>query len=534
MSAMQTIIEIAKDRRVLMLLAITLAAIALVFLNGGLKFGIDFSGGIRVPIVLEKPTDPVTMEMMVNTIKTRTSTFGLTEVKVRPVGDSEIYVEVPKSNTALVKQLESLLSHQGIYQGIVDGKVAIDGNDIYSDSIYKLSQAQLRGSAQWGVSFSVSQRGQERFARTVKGKANYPLYMYLDRPEDSIVVVSENDLLYTVSNATKQAGVLGSDVAIRAATEALAMNGSDIRIYLDDSILSGEILPKPATNRTRAIVSSGASPELKRRLNASGFVVFERTPDEMRPRYSPQQQGGYLVNEWAAVGLKSAPTLSPSVTEGVPSFSYSITGGAEGIGAGLTKDADTKARETESILKGGALPVQISIGSVVDIPAPLGEEFKRLSVIGALFALLSISIMVAIRYRTAKVVLPIILISLNELVILVAIIGSFSIDLAAMAGIIAAIGVSVDAQIVVTDELLKHKVAGGLEQRLEGAFDIIVTNVIVAVVAMLPLLLFSGLVEIIGFATSTILGSLLGLFISRPAYGAIVEKLFEGDLAKIS
>jgi len=40
-------------------------------------------------------------------------------------------------------------------------------------------------------------------------------------------------------------------------------------------------------------------------------------------------------------------------------------------------------------------------------------------------------------------------------------------------------------------------------------------------------LLFSGLVEIIGFATSTILGSLLGLFISRPAYGVIVERIFE-------
>ncbi len=48
----------------------------------------------------------------------------------------------------------------------------------------------------------------------------------------------------------------------------------------------------------------------------------------------------------------------------------------------------------------------------------------------------------------------------------------------------------------------------------------------VAVVAMLPLLLMSGLVEIIGFATATILGSLLGLFISRPAYGAIAERLF--------
>ena len=95
---------------------------------------------------------------------------------------------------------------------------------------------------------------------------------------------------------------------------------------------------------------------------------------------------------------------------------------------------------------------------------------------------------------------------------------------AAGTGMLAAIGVSVDAQIVVTDELLKKEEE--TRKRMEKAFGIITTSVMVAVVAMLPLLLLSGLVEIIGFATATILGSLLGLFITRPAYGAIAERLF--------
>jgi len=152
-------------------------------------------------------------------------------------------------------------------------------------------------------------------------------------------------------------------------------------------------------------------------------------------------------------------------------------------------------------------------------------------VIGAAAALLAISFFVGVRYRTLKVVFPIIIISLCEIIILVSILGSFTIDLAGMAGIIAAIGVSVDAQIIVTDELLKRKKEAHLEEsahaKLEKAFSIIVTNVVVAVVAMLPLLLFSGLVEIIGFATATILGAVLGVFISRPAYGAIAERIFE-------
>jgi preprotein translocase subunit SecD len=92
-----------------------------------------------------------------------------------------------------------------------------------------------------------------------------------------------------------------------------------------------------------------------------------------------------------------------------------------------------------------------------------------------------------------------------------------------MAGILAAIGVGVDAQIVITDEILK-KDENTIEEKTEPAFSIIKMNAIVASLSMLPLF-FSGIVEIIGFAISTILGSLLGYLLSRPAYAVIVEKI---------
>ena len=128
--------------------------------------------------------------------------------------------------------------------------------------------------------------------------------------------------------------------------------------------------------------------------------------------------------------------------------------------------------------------------------------------------------LVSLRYRKVSILLPIIAISVSEMVILLSVIGSFTIDLAGMAGIIAAIGVGVDAQIAITDELLKKE--GTKDEKLAKAFEIVTTTVTVAVFAMVPLL-FSGMVEIIGFAISTILGALLGLLISRPAYAAIIE-----------
>ena len=503
------------------------ALIAIVFLSAfsmwsnGIKFGIDFSGGVRIPVLLEKPVTGVMMDEMVATIKTRAASFGLTEVKVTPIGDSEIYVELPQSNPQLVSDVETILSQQGVYEGIVDGKIAISGSDIYSGSIYQVAPQYLQG-ADWGVSFQVTKNGANNFAKVANGKADYPLYMFLDRPKDAIVILNESELM---ANAKKQSVPISMSKALSLASSAMALDGDNISVYLEENLLKNFTLV-PATNKTKAIVGNNSPlmPELK----AAGFTVVEKTDADMTPQYSISSSSAAsdAVSMWTAVGLLSAPHLVASVTSGIPNFADTINGPAEGDTAtAKTLDAHKKARDLQSLLKGGALPVQITIGSKTVVPAPLGAEFLRLSLIGVAFALFMVSLMVGIRYRHINIILPMIFISFSEILILMAILGSFTIDLAGMAGILAAIGVSVDAQIVVTDELLKKEEEP--QKRINKAFAIITTSVLVGVVAMLPLLLISGLVEIIGFATSTVLGSLLGLFISRPAYGAIAEHLFE-------
>ncbi len=528
------ILEILREKRVLMLILLVAIAIGWVMINGGptgggLKFGISFSGGVQVPVLLQTPVNQVTMEEMISTIKTRASTFGLQEVVVYPVGDSRINIEVPKNNPTLVSDIKTLLSKQGVYAGIVDGKVAVNGDDIAQSSIGRQLFAQA--GQDWMVTFALRPEGQDVFAATAKGKTDYPLYMFLDRPSDSIVVIPSADLLAHANGSSQGAFPIPAteDDALAMAQKALKLDHDDIKVYLqEDLVRNAEFNITPADNKTRAIVSQNAPETLKERLKAAHFTLVEKNDTDLSPSYNGNgKKPADNADKWDAVGLQQAPHLQRGVTEGVASRGYSITGNVPGLDANSRQAAaDLESRETMAILKGGALPVQISIGQQQDIPAPLGAEFLRLSVIGAIFAMLCISAMVAIRYRTPKVVLPIILISLSEVIIIVAIIGTFTIDLAAMAGIIAVIGISVDAQIVVTDEILKH--GPGHEdahQKLENAFSIIVTNAIVATVAMIPLL-FSGLVDIINFATSTLLGYLLGVLITRPAYGVIVQKLF--------
>jgi len=519
--------ELILDKRVMLLLAITLIALSYSFLNG-LKFGIDFSGGTRIPVLLEMPVDSQTMNSMIESIKTRTATLGMTEVKVRGVGDSQIYVEVPSSDPAFMKQVQSVLSQQGVYWGIVDGKAAIKGDDIFSGTIVQVNPQYLQGSADWGVSFTVTQTGALRFAQVAKGKANYPLFMFLDRPTDAIIVIKRKT--FTEPSYALEGVSLTDEDLVSAANFALSLDdaeGNSIPLYFEEELQNNADALSPRTNKTKAIIDANASAEVKAFLREKGFTLLEKTGAEMAPEFlsasSEFSEFKAVIARWDAVGLMSSPYLVPAITSGTPSYSYQITGPAKGTGQERALSAHAEAKEVESILKGGAFPVQISIGSSTTIPAPLGSEFLKLSVIGAIIALIVISLIVAIRYRNPRLLLPIIFISVSEMIILVSFVGAFSIDLGGMAGILAAIGVSVDAQIVVTDELLKKGGSAHAQKKLDSAFAIIITNATVAIIAMIPLL-FSGMVEIIGFATAHISGSLLGVLISRPAYGAIVEK----------
>src|SRR3989338_6646328 len=97
------------DGRVRMLAAVLLLAIVLVAVKG-MHFGIEFEGGTRIPITLERPaTDAAEMSSIIDTIKTRASKYGLTQVVVRGVGSSEVYVEVPQSDQQLVQEIEKVL-----------------------------------------------------------------------------------------------------------------------------------------------------------------------------------------------------------------------------------------------------------------------------------------------------------------------------------------------------------------------------------------------------------------------------------------
>lgn len=507
-------LKLFADKRILILSIILILSLSLIVFKG-INFGIEFEGGVRIPITFDRDLTVTEMDDVVNTLKTRISKFGLSQVNVKSIPYREVQIELAVGDESSIEQIEKLLQQQGNFEAIINNKVAINGQDILSGSIGEgRVSAVSREAYKWEVDFAITEAGANKFAAVALGQANKPVHMFLDRPEDAIILLDPR--LFPE-------GVEVSSI-ISSVNSFNSIENSNLKfIIIDNWEVKKNILIKELNNTNRLIIASEGSFYASELSELSENVNLISDEDFTFGMYYNQVTGEYIINQWKAIGLLSSPTLSEGLAQGAPSRLVSVSGSTTDSSA-----AYDEAKNIKSILSGGRLPVNAILGSTISIPAPLGKQFLDMSVIGGLVAIALIVLFVTLRYRSPKLFIPIIVITSAEIIILIALLGGFgTIDFAAMAGIIAALGTSIDAQIIITDELLKKKgvmTKEEMQQCINRAFFIIARNVATAVVAMLPLF-FSGIVEVIGFATSTIFGALLGLIISRPAYAAIVEKL---------
>ena len=204
----------------------------------------------------------------------------------------------------------------------------------------------------------------------------------------------------------------------------------------------------------------------------------------------------------------------------------------QGSGSGTTNqeafdNAIKEMKKLQTILITGSLPFKIKIEKIDRISPTLGEGFLKTIFLASLLAVGSVFIILLIKYRKIKISLTIVLVMSSEILITLGIAAliKWNIDLAGIAGIIAAIGTGVDDQIVIVDESRRGKEAS-LKQRIKNALFIIFTAYATAVVSLLPLL-NAGAGLLAGFAFTTLIGISAGVFITRPAFADIIKQFGE-------
>ncbi len=202
----------------------------------------------------------------------------------------------------------------------------------------------------------------------------------------------------------------------------------------------------------------------------------------------------------------------------------------QGSGVGATREdavenARSEMNRLQTILITGSLPYKLDIVKLDTISPTLGKDFVRSIILAGIAALVTVSIIVFVRYRKIKASLALLLTSFSELIIIlgVAAMIRWNLDLPSIAGILATIGTGVDQQIVIIDEAGQEKTLS-LKERIKRASFIIFSSYLTLIAAMLPLY-WAGAGLFKGFALTTIIGLTAAVLITRPAFADIIKKI---------
>jgi preprotein translocase subunit SecD len=490
-----------------------------------LDFGLDLRGGTRIIL---KPTENATrstIEQVIGTLQTRINIYGLREIKFFPLESPDgWYVQIEATGVGS-KVVDELLSSKGSFEAKISKPVDL------SDS---------KGRMQLGSNYY----DVEVLNGTVivDGK---------EVPENGSFVLE--DVSFELGNLTNN----------KVMFMAMVYGGEDIELVYTDPQHSGLV---PAGNLYRFYFTILVSNDGAQRF----AKVTSGIPSQM-----DLNTGEYYLKD-GSIYLYLDDDLQSSlrIASSLGGKAYQ-TPQIEGSRENREGAVEEKMR-LQTILRSGALPVSMETSSISIISPTLGSNFIQSALIAALAAGLVVVVIIFIRYRSLRIGIPLVMVGLSEAVIILGIsalndagiwmgvlfvnlviitlvwwklresdvsawmgailipmlgLMSWNIDLPAIGGIIAAIGIGVDQMVVIADETLGGRKVSeklySLKERIGKAFFIIFTAAATTIAALLPLLFVAAGVFIRGFVITTIIGILVGIFITRPAYAKIIEMTLE-------
>lgn len=197
----------------------------------------------------------------------------------------------------------------------------------------------------------------------------------------------------------------------------------------------------------------------------------------------------------------------------------------------MTTTEMADAQELRLHLLAGELPAELDLeraNSFLFSPS-LAEGFKTNSLFTGILAVLAVVLMVFLRYGDPRVAAPMSATALSEVLILLGFAAAIGwpLDLSHVAGFIAVVGTGVDDLIIIADEVMSEGEVSShhvFDSRFKKAFWIIGAAAATTIIAMSPLAIMD-LGDLRGFAIVTIIGVIIGVAITRPAYGNILRGL---------
>jgi preprotein translocase subunit SecD len=490
-----------------------------------LEFGLDLRGGTRIILKPKENATKDTIDQVISTLQTRANIYGLKEMNFFPVRGSsgEYYVQI---EVAGVKRdvVDDLLSTEGKFEAKISKPVKI------SDDRGEIQLGQEIFDAQLVTNQTIRIQGEDY------------------SPGDSFTL-KEIEIEYLNSSETRMNFV------------AKVYDGDDVELVYTDPQRSGVV---PIQGGYRFFFGVLVSPDGAQRFADVTSGVASFLDIQSGERYLESEIFIYLDNELVD-SLRISSDLGGRIV-----LTPQISGSRQEM-----EDAVAEKLRLQTILRSGALPTGLETVSVSIVSPALGSGFFTSTTNAALLAAIVVVLIIFIRYRKASIAFPMILIGLSEILIilgiaaindalvwlviliinfliiatawwkkhdidiyawvgalLIPLIGltiGWTIDLPAIAGIIAAIGIGMDHMIIIADETLRksgEEKIYSIKDRVKRAFFIIFGAAATTMAAMIPLMSI-GIGFVRGFAITTMVGVLIGVLVTRPAYARILERLTE-------
>lgn len=476
----------------------------------GIQFSIELGGGtrIRAPLIgitaeNIKTSSTESIDTIEENISENMNTINKSDVLIRQYDNNSIKtIEITDNVTH--NELSEALDRENIsYSKIRDGLTESTRKQAIRTIESRIDRSGLSGGEVRQVTL---QNGNNLILVEVPN---------LDRQETINLIKQEGkvrvDAYYlnsSTGNYTRERGILVRDdfQNIGTPNQGQGQNPPHVPVTLE---------PSAAKEFTNDTIRTGVA-------SVGGTVCrYQQTPNNTEPCLLTVVDGEVIYSAGMDSGL--ARDIRSGEWENRPQFI-------------LQTENYSEAQDLSINLQSGSLPAPVNINDAdINFIAPQqGEDFQSIAVIIGLLSTLAVAISVSLRYQNLKITIPMVFTAFSEVIILlaIAVLLSYPIDVAVVAGFIAVIGTGVDDLIIITD-----RVVGGdnparserlFQKRFKKALWIIFSAAGTTILALGPIAVLE-LSQLQGFAIFTIIGVIAGVILTRPAYGEFLRYILTSD-----
>ena len=529
----------------LLALVLALVGVALIALPGAPlyqkpKLGLDLQGGLEIVLEAKPPPDrkltDADLNRSVSIIRDRIDKLGVSETEVRKQGNNQIAVQIPgvtdPERAAEIIGKTAQLELYKFEQNLITPSRNAQGDAVPTPSIFDLlasHQSEIKtdeDAREWYLFNDKKKR--------VAGPRDTKAQLVALKPVKSklgpggklpkgwkFMGVPQKMTILACGPSERYCPGYGEN-ADRDYYYLLRYQPDDKENPVPE--MTGEDLKLSGTRQDYD--SSSGQPIVLMDFTDKGAGKFHEVTKDIvdSSRFRSSTQGREVLDSFAIVldgRIKSAPTVDPKDNpDGIPGDN----------GAQITGIGDvSEAKDLALVLQTGALPIEFVQVDRTQVSATLGKDSLHEALRAAIAGLIVVALFLLVVYRFLGLVAVIGLAIYSALLYAVLLLFNVTLTLPGFAGMILAIGVAADANVVIF-ERIKEETAERKSIRAaisvgyrKGFSTIVDANVVTAITALILFAVATGGVR--GFAFMLLLGTGLSIITAVFATRALLGLL---------